>query len=97
MSNTNKNIENLITTSANFSAFNQFFTTTSGDASGGTGGTSSNYYYYPAWNSWGWYSSPPSKTEQAYGIIRALMKTKLIKITTLNKFFEVMDEIVKEI
>ena len=92
--NTNQNIENLITNSSNFSAFNESFTTTSGEAFGGSSGTA-NYYYYPAWSGWGWYSSPPSKTEQAYGIIRALMKTKLIKITTLNKFFEVMDEIVK--
>ena len=92
---TNQNIENLITNSSNFSAFNQSFTTTIGDGPADSIGTTSSYYYYPGWNNWGWYSNPPSKTEQAYGIIRALMKTKLIKITTLNKFFEVMDEIVK--
>lgn len=42
-----------------------------------------------------YYYAVPGKTEKAYQVIRALMKAKVLKIQSITRFFEVMDEVTK--
>lgn len=96
-----ENITNAINSSETYSNFVQT-TGGAGDIwNGGTGTTSftntccngcGGWYY-----SWYPHSCSESKTEKSYKVVRALMKAKLVKITTLNKFFELMDELMKVI
>lgn len=57
-------------------------------------------YPYTNWYTTYWpsyYHYEQNKTEQAYKIIRALMKAKVIKVQSLNRFFETMDAILEVI
>lgn len=87
------NLQNSIQTADTFNGFMQ----TTGGTSGLTG-TDQFTWMYPV-NSYYYHSScwhtPENKTEQAFKIIRALMKAKALEIKTLNQFFEAMDEVVK--
>lgn len=53
--------------------------------------------YWPSgtdyWHTWPCGSD--NKTEKAYGVIRALMRAKVIRVQSLDKFFSLMDEVVK--
>jgi hypothetical protein len=54
-------------------------------------GTPICYFPYYSW----WPQQSDSKVEKAYTIVRALMKAKVVRVNTLEKFFELMDEVVK--
>ncbi len=56
--------------------------------------------FYKGWDNWCdhnniCYHKDTNTTEQAYKILRELMKEKIIKITSINKFFDTMDAIAK--
>ena len=53
------------------------------------------YSYVQPYGCYHWFSNPDNKTETAYQVIRALMRAKVLKIQTLDKFFDAMDEVIK--
>ena len=83
-------MENEITKAINSAAnFNDL-----GQAFWGSGTTNAVYTYsWPLYC----YHTHDNSTEKAYQVIRALMKAKLVKVDTLEKFFNLMDEIKKVI
>lgn len=93
----NQDLIYMIETSSNFSDFNKNCITGTANTGGSATMTNAIYTYpsctYPWWN--GTYIKEESRTEQAYKIIRALMKAEVLEIKNLNQFFTSMDEIIK--
>lgn len=90
-------IQNAIATSDTFAGFNALLeppkvTTTTNLSNLADQSLGSYNWYVP-------YCSHPqyNKTDKAYQVVRGLIRAKVIKVTTLGKFFEVMDEVVKVI
>jgi hypothetical protein len=96
MTEGNGQLVNAINSSETLSAF----TANIGQSYGGATGTMTTTPYNTGYSHF-YYSCPygcnhnESKTEKAYQVIRALMKAKLVRLNTLPKFFELMDELTK--
>lgn len=86
-------IQNLVQETASFNGFVQTIGGTAySDTAGGFNSSSQWVYPTPTY----WYNTyTENKTEKAYGVIRALMRAKVIQVKTLNQFFTAMDEVVK--
>ena len=70
------------------SSLANFYSTT-----GGSYQTSGCAQWAPSYS---WYCSHPhDSAERAYRVVRALMKAKVLRVTTIAKFFDAVDEVLK--
>jgi hypothetical protein len=85
-------LQGAVTTTTNWKDFTASFGHF--DTSGGPLFPTRSYTFVPT--AYWWWDAPASQSrvERAYLVLRALMKAKVVKITTLGKFFEAMDAVV---